>query len=86
MVVQTFNPSTQKAEEGGNLFIEAGLGYGASTRTVSKATQRNPVLKKNTNIIKQNRKKERTKERKKERKKEGKERKKERKEERKKIV
>ena len=43
VVAPILNPSTQKAEAGYE--FEASLVYRASSRTDSKATQRNPVLK-----------------------------------------
>jgi hypothetical protein len=43
-MVHTPNPSTQEAESGGPLWLEASLVYRASSRTV-KTTQRIPVSK-----------------------------------------
>ena len=45
MVAHPFNPSTWEAEAGRFLSSEASLVYRMSSRT-SRATQRNPVLKK----------------------------------------
>jgi hypothetical protein len=55
-VAHAFNPSTREAEAGGFLSSEASLVYKVSFRTV-RATQRNPVLKKQKQTNKNNNKK-----------------------------
>jgi hypothetical protein len=46
VVAQSYNPSTQEAEAGRVSEFEASLVYRVSSKT-ARATQRNPVLKKN---------------------------------------
>ena len=46
--MHAFSPSTHEAEAGGSPEFEASLVYKSSSRT-AKATQRNPVFKKQTN-------------------------------------